>query len=99
MFSFTLLLATLSASGPALCSPVGRRDFTVGGLVNTTSGTVQGKASELRPDVSAYLGIPYAQPPLGDLRFDAPQPFMPTGAVLNATQFVSQVLVMSHIAN
>ncbi|KAK1145265.1 hypothetical protein N8T08_004418 [Aspergillus melleus] len=32
--------------------------FTVGDTVNTTSGTVKGKASSLRADVSEYLGIP-----------------------------------------
>lgn len=38
--------------------------FNIGDLVDTTSGRVQGKASALRPDVSEYLGIPYAEPPL-----------------------------------
>jgi para-nitrobenzyl esterase len=35
-------------------------------LVNTTSGTVRGYEREGRID---YLGIPYAEAPVGQLRF------------------------------
>ena len=42
-------------------------------LVNTTSGLLQGFSP--RPNVHAYLGIPYAEPPVGDLRFAPPKPF------------------------
>jgi len=63
--------------------------FQIGGIVNTTSGLLQGKASGLRSNVSAYLGIPYAQPPIGDLRFALPVPFSPFSGVVNATNFVS----------
>ncbi|EAU33869.1 cholinesterase [Aspergillus terreus NIH2624] len=62
--------------------------FLVGGPVNTTSGTVRGKASSLRPDVSEYLGIPYAKAPKGDLRFAAPVPADKSPTVLNATSYV-----------
>lgn len=62
--------------------------FTIGGPVNTTSGTVRGKASSLRPDVSEYLGIPYAKAPTGDLRFAAPVPADKSPGVINATAFV-----------
>ncbi|KAH6680802.1 carboxylesterase family protein [Halenospora varia] len=42
-------------------------------VVHTTSGVLRG--FNAFPDVQAYLGIPYAQPPIGDLRFARPQPF------------------------
>lgn len=44
-------------------------------LVRTTSGTVKGhRATWPEPnDVVEFLGIPYAQPPVGDLRFAAPR--------------------------
>jgi len=44
-------------------------------LVQTTSGPLQGFA---RPDGGAeFFGIPYAQPPVGDLRWHEPMPVKP----------------------
>ncbi|KEQ80927.1 carboxylesterase [Aureobasidium pullulans EXF-150] len=56
----------------------------VGATVNTTSGLIVGHASYNRSQVSEYLGIPYAQPPLGSLRFAAPKKFKST-QLLNAS--------------
>lgn len=42
-------------------------------IINTTSGVLRGFTPY--PNVHAYLGIPYAQPPVGELRFAPPQPF------------------------
>lgn len=53
-------------------------EWIPGQLVNTTSGGILGHASAWQPLVSEYLGIPYAQPPLGPLRFAAPQPYSPS---------------------
>jgi carboxylesterase type B len=46
------------------------------------------------PNTVAYLGIPYAEPPVGDRRFRAPLPLNTTrvaseskGAVINAIQY------------
>ena len=39
---------------------------------NTTTGVLRGFSPF--PNVHAYLGIPYAEPPLGALRFAPPQP-------------------------
>ena len=52
-----------------------RSDAQVGATVQTSSGPVSGHPALNRTQVSEYLGIPYAQPPLGDLRFAAPQTF------------------------
>lgn len=41
-------------------------------IVKTTSGLLRGFSPI--PIVHAYLGIPFAQPPVGDLRFAPPQP-------------------------
>ena len=47
----------------------------VGATVQTTSGAVTGHAALNKTAVSEYLGIPYAQPPLGNLRFASPQKY------------------------
>lgn len=46
--------------------------WTVGQPVTVRAGTVRGAASRVRPEVSAYLGIPFAQPPTGQQRFMPP---------------------------
>jgi len=40
--------------------------------VKTTSGTYTGLVNATTPNVNQWLGIPYAQPPLGRLRFMPP---------------------------
>ncbi|KAK0631503.1 acetylcholinesterase [Immersiella caudata] len=55
------------------------------GLVLTTNGIIRGIIDGARPAVRQFLGIPYAKPPLGDLRFAPPQRALPFGS-LNATK-------------
>jgi para-nitrobenzyl esterase len=56
-----------------------------GFLVRTTGGPLRGVA---RPDVGAeFLGIPYAQPPVGDLRWHEPLPVKPWTEVRTANSF------------
>lgn len=65
-----IVLTISSAQGSVL-----PRTFDIGQQVNTTSGIIQGHAAANRTEVSEYLGIPFAQPPVGDLRFAAPEPY------------------------
>ena len=45
--------------------------------VQTSSGIVRGLTIEvLNTTVDQYLGIPYAKPPIGSLRFARPQPIV-----------------------
>jgi acetylcholinesterase len=37
--------------------------------------------------VEAFLGVPYAVPPVGDLRFTRPSPAPPSDAVLDASSY------------
>ncbi|KAI6818296.1 chlorogenic acid esterase precursor [Hortaea werneckii] len=40
-------------------------------VIETTSGQLHGFINESTPDVRQWLGVPYAEPPLGHLRFSA----------------------------
>ena len=51
----------------------------IGKAINTTSGIVKGHAAPNATTVSEYLGIPFAVPPVGDLRFAPPLRYHGTG--------------------
>jgi para-nitrobenzyl esterase len=53
-------------------------------VVNTPLGRLSG---ETRGDVNVFRGIPFAQPPIGPLRFKAPQPPTPWTGLRQATTF------------
>ncbi|RDL36163.1 Carboxylic ester hydrolase [Venustampulla echinocandica] len=66
----TALSLPLTWATPQFSSKHG--NCTVGQIVKTSSGPIAGHAAAKYPEVSEYLGIPYAQPPVGNLRFAAP---------------------------
>ncbi|KAG6440813.1 hypothetical protein O3G_MSEX001527 [Manduca sexta] len=57
--------------------------------VTVREGVLEGEIleSELGGSYCSFKGIPYAEPPVGDLRFKAPQPKKPWEGVLSAKQF------------
>jgi para-nitrobenzyl esterase len=57
-------------------------------VVRTASGLVRGRRdADKTAGIAAFLGIPFAQPPVGDLRFDAPRPARPWDGVREAAAF------------
>ena len=68
------------------------QSWQIGQPVQTTSGILHGQASEGAPQVSEYLGIPYAKPPVGCRRFQPPQKLLKRKSNVNATSFVSTLL-------
>lgn len=78
----TMLTASLLMASPAASVVAGDTIPSAGGLaamqpiasdpVATTSGAIAGTGVD--GNVRAYLGIPYAAPPVGDLRWAAPRP-------------------------
>ena len=57
-------------------------------IVHTTLGVVSGVVLDAdNRNVSAYLGIPYAAPPIGDLRFAKPQPADPWTGIFDASDY------------
>ena len=49
-------------------------DGEIGPIVETAAGALEGVHSRHAPDVIAFRGVPYAAPPVGDLRFRPPAP-------------------------
>ncbi|XP_052584925.1 liver carboxylesterase 1-like isoform X2 [Peromyscus californicus insignis] len=59
-------------------------------MVDTVHGKVLGKYVHLdgfTQPVAVFLGVPFAKPPLGSLRFAPPQPAKPWSFVKNATSY------------
>ena len=75
------LAASFVAVAPAV--PAAASDSTV---VRTANGLVRGTAGS---GFRSFLGIPFAAPPVGSLRFRAPQPAASWSGVRDATQFGS----------
>ncbi|HEX3752906.1 MAG TPA: carboxylesterase family protein [Streptosporangiaceae bacterium] len=53
-------------------------------LVRTTAGAVRGR---LEDGLAVFRGIPFAQPPVGPLRFQAPRPSEPWAGTRDASEF------------
>ncbi len=82
-----LTLGSLVAAAPAVsASTFGGKGATStrGPVVGTTNGAVRGLSNGA---VDEFLGIPYAAPPVGALRWRAPQPAARWSGVRDATQF------------
>ncbi len=85
------LLVVSCTTKPKLIDPV----------VETQSGLVQGIANE-SGTVMAFKGIPYAAPPVGDLRWREPQPPLPWEGIRDASEFCESCIqsrVYSHLPN
>lgn len=57
------------------------------GIACIKDGKLQGKKCERNPEVWAFLGIPYADAPVGQNRWKAPQPVKPWEGVRDATKY------------
>jgi carboxylesterase type B len=69
----------------AMASSSGGGDERDGGTIaRVDTGLVRGARSG---GVDSFLGVPYAQPPTGDLRWRAPRPAMPWSGVRDALAF------------
>ncbi|MBQ7564736.1 MAG: carboxylesterase family protein [Lachnospiraceae bacterium] len=61
--------------------------------VKTRTGIFVGKKSQ---DTIVYLGIPYAKPPVGELRWKAPEPLPSSNAVFEAKNFGASAIQVEH---
>jgi para-nitrobenzyl esterase len=81
--ALTALVAGASAAG-ASTVPATHQDAVRGLVSATTDGTVHGKAAGTMDE---FLGIPYAAPPVGPLRWRPPQPPARWTGIREATAF------------
>ncbi len=80
MKNISLLLASILLISLGSCAEQKQEP----GLVKTTNGMVQGS---VEGDLTVFKGIPFAAPPVGDLRWKAPQPIEPWEGVKKTTEF------------
>ena len=73
-------LLIILAAALTLCACASK----VPGQVKVTGGTIQGVVLD---DVTVYKGIPFAAPPVGELRWKAPQPVVAWDGVLECKEF------------
>lgn len=77
-----------------LCGPIFKifqlsnaKDVTLTSVVNTMTGPVVGIVKNMNGEnLNFFLGIPYAQPPIGELRLQRPRPMDQWTDVFEATQ-------------
>lgn len=68
-------------------------EYDAGCAVRARTGIYVGERG--RKTIS-YLGIPYAQPPVGKLRWKAPEPLPPSEAVFEAKNFGASAIQVEH---
>lgn len=79
------LLALLQAAEAAVVSL--QRHSLEDLVVSTSSGELQGTVKDTAPHVRQFLGIPYAQSPVGDLRFQPPAAYAADGDARDASAY------------
>ncbi|MBR4382788.1 MAG: carboxylesterase/lipase family protein, partial [Selenomonadaceae bacterium] len=83
-FLKTTSMAALALAAAEL--PLGNKVFAADNCtVKTRYGTYNGFVD--KQGVKTWLGIPYAQPPVGKLRWQAPQPLKPSNKTRDAKKF------------
>jgi para-nitrobenzyl esterase len=65
-------------------NPAAAVDATHGTVVRIDTGLIQGARAD---GVDSFLGIPYARPPVGDLRWRAPLPAQPWSGIRDTVAF------------
>ena len=96
---FSIALLTLFASGMVSCastssektSPVSAKNPKGASIIRTEKGDVPGILSD-DERVEIFAGIPFAKPPVGELRWKEPQELEPWNGVLTADHFAPMAM-------
>ena len=85
----TIAVIAVTSAGPSARNASAQvAACTPGTAVQTADGPVCGTSAT--NGVNEWLGIPYAQPPVGALRWAPPQAHTPWSTTLEATQFANE---------
>src|SRR6266496_3343875 len=79
-----VLLWLAAGAGVGTASAAADGGGRSGSIVRVQTGLIQGVRSG---EVDSFLGIPYAQAPVGDLRWRPPQPPLPWSGIRGAAAF------------
>jgi para-nitrobenzyl esterase len=74
----------MTTASAAASTAIGHQGASAGPVVRTADGAVRGMSTSAADE---FLGIPYAAPPVGPLRWRPPQPAAPWAGVRDATAF------------
>ena len=87
LFNSPLFLTILVQIGVyAAANPISRGG---GPVVSLSYATFEGSSTA---GVDAFLGVPYAQPPVGNLRFRRPQPPLPLSGITPVSGLLTPAL-------
>ncbi len=93
------VLLVAGAASPAVAAPTGAPSAKGGSaplVIETSDGAVRGALGD---GVRTFEGIPFAAPPVDDLRFQPPAPVEPWDGVRDATEPGSQCAQLTRQAN
>ena len=98
--ALTVGITAIASAGPS-AKPASAQALSCapGTTVRTASGPVCGITSATASGVNEWLGIPYAAPPVGNLRWQPPQPATPWTTTLLATEFGSECIQSTGAGN
>ena len=89
--SALLLSILLHVGRPYRFRPAVEKSGGMTGVIELRDGKVQGVLTADKA-VEVYTGIPYAKPPVGELRWKAPQDPEPWGGVRTCTHFAAMAM-------
>jgi hypothetical protein len=91
LFNSPLFLTTLVQIGVYVAAnPISSNG---GPIVSLSYATFEGNSTA---GVDAFLGVPYAQPPVGNLRFRRPQAPLPLSGITPVSDLLTPALCCGH---
>lgn len=85
-FNIRLLILLCALTTLNITAQAQKNGYVLPVQVKTVNGIVEGEF-DVRSNIHTFKGIPYAQPPVGDLRWKEPQPVKNWTGVLETKQF------------